>query len=218
MKLHIFAHIERYHGVFTAEKRLGCRLCQLCFTYACRADKRNEPTGRFGSPSPALPRLIARETETTALSCPITRRARISSSRASRSPSSSLMRETGICVHAVTVSAISFSPMTALPDALAHSHFHIPPRAHRVQQLSHRARLPPLRNSESARALLFYSQCSKSALQRPYLLRLAALLYPFFAAASSMRSIALSGRNLSPRYLTESLTAASIASSVIFTR
>ena len=74
--------------------------------------KRNEPIGRFGSCSPTRPRFIVWATAFTASSCPITRLCRMLSSFNSRSLSFCVNFLTGILVQFATTSAISFSVTT----------------------------------------------------------------------------------------------------------
>ena len=66
---------------------------------------RNDPSGRFGSFSPARARRTAFDTASTASRCPMTRRPSSSSMRSSFSRSPSSIRSTGIPVQRSTTAA-----------------------------------------------------------------------------------------------------------------
>ena len=75
---------------------------------------RNDPTGRFGSCTPARARRTARDTAPNASSCPTTRFASSASSRAKRLRSESTSRVTGMPVHSATTSATSSAVTSSL--------------------------------------------------------------------------------------------------------
>ena len=72
--------------------------------------KMNEPVGRFGSLMPARARRIDFATATIASSWPMTRLCSSSSMRTRRADSASVSLKTGMPVHIETMSAISSSP------------------------------------------------------------------------------------------------------------
>ena len=81
----------------------------------------NEPAGRLGSLRPDRARRMARETALTATSWPIRRWCSSSSMRSSFLDSASVILNTGMPVHMLTISATSSSPMLArMPSSLFH--------------------------------------------------------------------------------------------------
>ena len=75
-------------------------------------EKMNEPMGRFGSLSPARERRMARDTARMASSCPTTEPCSSSSMRSSREASASWIRVTGMPVHRETMKAMASSSIT----------------------------------------------------------------------------------------------------------
>jgi len=179
---------------------------------------KNEPIGLFGSFNPTLPLLIAFATAETASSCPTTLLWRLSSRCFSFSFSVSDILLTGIPVHVAITCAISslFNCITFLEL----SSFHL------------------FCCSSSFCCFAFASSLSFAAFSKFWVAIASSFSFTAFSisssrfliesgfvyvciltleAASSIKSIALSGKYLSFTYLVESSTAAFIASSVIFT-
>ena len=179
---------------------------------------RNDPIGLLGSLSPTLPRLMALATADTASSWPTTLLWRISSSFLKRSLSSSLSFFTGILVQLDITAAIS-SPVTksslsSLCSFISSSIFSIcflslvcfffiaPAFSYSSFLMASSFSFSKALSFSSASLRLGESEYTSSLIRE---------------AASSIRSIALSGRKRSLIYLVESLTAASKASSVMVT-
>ncbi len=179
---------------------------------------RKEPMGLPGSFNPTLPLRIALATAFTASSCPITRLCRTDSSFKSRSLSFSASFFTGIFVHIETTSAISFSPTvySLLFSCSSKRRFIL---SYFLRSTSCWRFKSPACSKFSMRmersicmsfSCIFRKSSRCFSGTRPVLRRTA-------AAASSIKSIALSGRFLSLIYLSESFAAATIASGSIFT-
>ena len=180
--------------------------------------KMKEPMGLFRSLSPTLPRRMARAMADTASSWPTTRLCRVSSSRSSRWPSSSVSCDTGTPVHMATMSAMALSSTTLFLRSFSAVHwsraFSSSSRSSFCWSRREAARskswlLTAAALSPSSSFILFSSSCRFSGAVK--------VRSRTLEAASSTRSMALSGRNLSEIYRAESFTAASMAPSVIFT-
>ena len=179
--------------------------------------KMKDPSGRRGSLSPILPRRIALATASTALSCPIMRSFKILSKFSSFLLSSLSSCFTGIPVHEVTISAmLSFVTTSALPSLdFCHAVF---------------SSSSFLRNACSSSRNRAASSKFCALMASSLLFESSSMVFSMFfisggevkleirmrEAASSTRSMALSGRYRSLIYRFERLTAASSASSEIF--
>ena len=179
---------------------------------------RNDPIGRFGSCSPTLPLRIARATARTASSCPMTRLCSVSSSRSSLSLSFSVSCVTGTFAQVEMTCATSFSVTTGLSvsarfAAVSRCLFNL----RSSLSCSIRAFFADSRSPLFTFSAIVRSRsriCSSSFCTVPSVFDPASRTA---AQASSMTSIALSGRFRSLIYLALSRTAASIASSEIET-
>ncbi len=180
--------------------------------------KRNEPIGRFGAFSPTRPRLTAFATAVTASSWPITRLWRVCSSFWRRIPSDSFNLCTGTFVHTATTDAISSSvTVTGFPlfffwkrlrsfwSCFCASSF-----SRKIADASSRFPLPSASSiasirsvTSSSRRYIFFGTWNPRR--------------DAFEQASSMTSIALSGRNLSLIYRSDNATAVLRAASSIYT-
>ena len=168
-----------------------------------------EPIGLFGSFKPTRPRLIAFASIVTASSCPMTLFFKVSSNPKRRWDSLWLIRVTGIFVQEETTAATSFSvTVIRLTDFFS---------SHNSRSFASFVSIVfcfvlfvfALRRFPSASAssflLPYLSNCSSNVLissdivQRPTF---------FFEAASSITSIALSGRKRSLIYRSDNSTAA----------
>ena len=179
---------------------------------------KNEPIGLFGSFSPTLPLLIAFATASTASFCPITLACKFFSRFFNFSFSSSVIFFAGIPVQLAITSAIFSSVMFVTDLLFLFFHFFCS-----FSYLSFNS------FSLSLKSAAFSNFCVRTASSLSFCIssifssnsfKLSGSVYVFnFAldAASSIKSIALSGKNLSLMYLVDIVTAASIASSVIFT-
>ena len=157
-----------------------------------------EPMGRLGSFSPARALFIAFATAVTASSCPITRLWSISSRCCSFSLSPSVILRTGMPVHSETISAISSSPILSFTSWLLLFHsacsfsFCSTRLSRSCLSLSARSYCSCLAASDLFSSTSFILSSS---------LRISGgvvkLCIFFLLAASSIRSMALSGRNLS---------------------
>ena len=157
--------------------------------------KINEPIGRFLSFRPTRPRRIALAIAVTASSCPMTRWCSVSSSFRSRSLSSCVSCTTGMPVHIATISAISSALTTLLLRSLcaAHSFFFCSSSSDSDFCLSRSSAarskscsLTAAALSSSTSLMRFSSSCRSSGAVK--------VLSLTREAASSTRSIALSGR------------------------
>ena len=161
--------------------------------------KINEPCGRFGSFNPVLPRRMARATTSTASSCPITRPFNILSRLSNFSLSSFSSFVTGIFVHWVTISAISSSPIAGIFEPFMLSRqlfFRVSNSADSVfSRLRSSAAFSNswARTASSLSACVFLIFSSSSRRSGGAVIR----SIRFFEAASSIRSIALSGKKRS---------------------
>ena len=160
--------------------------------------KMNEPVGRFGSLIPARERRIDLETETIASCWPITRLCSSSSILISRWVSASVSLKTGMPVHMETTSAISSSPISGCSSDSEVCHCSSSSRFFCVSFRSLSRRLAAFSNSWASIASSFslrtFSISSSSSRYRggAVIVRMR-----MREAASSIRSIALSGRCLS---------------------
>ena len=179
---------------------------------------RNDPIGRFGSCSPTLPLRIARATARTASSCPMTRLCSVSSSRSSLSLSFSVSCVTGTFAQVEITCATSFSVTTGLSVSARFA-------------AASRCRFS-LRSSLSCSNRAFFADsrspfftCSAIARSRSRICpssfcTVSSAFDPASrtaAQASSMTSMALSGRFRSLIYRVLRRTAASMASSEMVT-
>ena len=157
--------------------------------------KMNEPVGRFGSLMPARARRIDFETASIARCWPITRLCSSSSMRMSFCDSASVSLKTGMPVHMETMSAISSSPISGC----------VPPSSLRQLSSSSRFFCVSLRSLSRSWAA-FSNSCASidcslstrtfsiSSSSSRYWGGAVIVLMRMRDAASSMRSIALSGR------------------------
>ena len=157
--------------------------------------KMNEPVGRFGSLIPARARRIALETAMIAASWPITRLCSSSSMRTSRCDSASVSLNTGMPVHIETMSAISSSPISGCSVCSSARHCSSSSRFFCVSLRSLSRSDAAFSNSwfsiEASLSLRTFSISSSSSRYRGGAL---IVLMRIRDAASSIRSIALSGR------------------------
>ena len=154
--------------------------------------------GRFGSLSPTLPRRIAFATAVTASSCPTILRCSSSSSRKSLALSSSVSCATGTPVQLDTISAISSSPtsppewllsLRQLSFACLYSSLSLFSLSLKAAARSNSCEFTA--SSFSASVLAIFSSSSLSSAGAALAVRRTR------EAASSIKSIALSGKNLS---------------------
>ncbi|CPU67578.1 Uncharacterised protein [Mycobacteroides abscessus] len=181
--------------------------------------KMNDPPGRFGSLRPARVRRMACESALIAASWPTTRLCSSSSMLSRRLDSSSVSLKTGMPVAMARTSAISSSSTSATVSRSPDFHaFSLSARfAVSCFSLSRRPAAfskscASIADSFSRRASAISSSSSLSsggAVMRRMRRR---------APASSMRSIALSGRNRSLMYRSASVAAETSAESVMDTR
>ncbi|SHV75928.1 Uncharacterised protein [Mycobacteroides abscessus subsp. abscessus] len=181
--------------------------------------KMNEPEGRRGSFRPARVRRMALETALTASSWPMIRLCSSSSMRSSRVVSSSVSLNTGIPVQLPSTSAICSSSTSATTSKSPERHC-----------FSRSARWATSCFSESRRRAAFSKSCASMA--DSFSRRASAIFSSnsrrsggavmrrmrMRAPASSIRSIALSGKNLSLMYRSARVAAATNAPSVMDTR
>ena len=159
--------------------------------------KMNEPAGRFGSLMPARARRMARLVAVMAASWPMTRLCSSSSMRSSFCVSASVSLNTGMPVHIETMSAISSSPMDGRG---ASSAFHSSSRSRFlfVRRRSVSRRFAAFSNScASMAASLSLRTPSISSSSSRYDGGAVMVRMRMRLPASSMRSMALSGRNRS---------------------
>ena len=179
---------------------------------------KNEPIGLFGSFNPTLPLLIAFATAETASSCPTTLLCKLSSRCLNFSFSVSDILLTGIPVQVDITPAISscFRVITFL----------VLPSFHLFWASSNSCLLFFSSSLSFAAFSKFWVAIASSFSLRTFSISSSKFLIESgfvyvciltFDAASSIKSIALSGKYLSLTYLVESSTADFIASSVIFT-
>ena len=158
----------------------------------------NEPVGRFGSFRPARERRIALETTSIAWCCPMTRLCSSSSMRMSFCVSASVSLNTGMPVHIETMSAISSSPIEGRS----------PPSPDSQASSSSRLRFVSLRSVSRSDAAFSNSCASIAASFSRRVVSISSSssrytggedidLMRMRDAASSIRSIALSGRKRS---------------------
>ena len=161
--------------------------------------KTKEPVGRFGSLSPARERRIAFEMTSTAACCPMTRLWSSSSMRMSFAVSASVSLKTGMPVHIETMSAISSSPIAGRSvSASPASHCSSSSRLRCVSRRSASRRFAAFSNSCASIADSFSRRVvSISSSSSRYTGGEVIDLMRMRDAASSMRSIALSGRKRS---------------------
>ena len=158
----------------------------------------NEPAGRFGSLIPARERRIAFETAVIATSWPITRLCSSSSIRTSFLVSASVSLKTGIPVHIETMSAISSSPTSGRSPPSPEDHSSSSSRFLFVSWRSLSRRFAAFSNScASIAASLARRVSSISSSSSRYTGGWLIDLIRIRDAASSIRSIALSGRKRS---------------------
>jgi len=160
--------------------------------------KMNDPPGRFGSFRPARVRRIACDSDLMASFCPITRRCSSSSMRSSRCDSSSVSLNTGMPVAVASTSAISssFTSATASMSPAFHSFSLVSFLSISCFSVSRSAAAfskswESMADSFSRRTSAIFSSNSRrsgGAVMRRIRIR---------DPASSIRSIALSGRNRS---------------------
>ena len=179
---------------------------------------RNEPIGRFGSFNPTLPLLIAFATASTASFCPITLSCNDFSRFFNFWFSFSVIFLTGIPVQFAITSAIFSSVIFTKDFVFLFFHLLSSFSYFAFKALSSSLAFAASSNfwlrTNSSLSLCFSSICSCN------FFRLSGSVYVFNLArdaASSIKSIALSGKYLSFIYLIDNFTAALIASSVIFT-
>ncbi len=178
----------------------------------------NEPTGRFGSFRPALDLRTARDTAPMASSCPMTLLWSSLSRLRSLSLSSCAIFVTGTPVHLATVSAMASAVTIASSAALLAFHSFFSASICLFISCSLSLSTAAFSNSwflmQDSFSDLTFSSSSVS-----FLIPSGAMMVSSRTRAdvSSIRSIALSGRNLSDIYLSDSLAAALMASSVILT-
>ena len=179
---------------------------------------RNEPIGLLALFSPTLPLRTAFATAVTASVWPTTRLCNIDSNFNNLCCSFFPIFVTGIPVHIDTISSIVFSSITGLYSFSVPCHFAIAlSRAVCALSKSFLRTAAPLKSPclthiSSSR---FNSATSSSLFVTDFGFGFSLILT--FEHASSIKSIALSGRFLSLIYLVESFTAASTASSEILT-
>ena len=150
----------------------------------------------------------------------MTRLCKISSSFISLSFSDSVSLETGIFVHLDTIPAISSSVTTCFSPVLTACFPASSFNASISALISSACCLysSALIKSSTSLAFCFFSSTSSRELVSLSISGEAKLFFTFnLDAASSIRSIALSGKNLSIMYRTDRETALTIALSVIFT-
>ena len=179
---------------------------------------RNEPIGLFGSFSPTLPLLIALLTASTASFWPITLLCNVSSRCFSLSFSSCVILFTGILVQLAITSAISssFKFSTFLLFLLCHFFFSFSNLSFCSFSLS----LKVAAFSKSWTRIASSFSLSNVTIFSSISFMLSGIVYVLIfilEAASSIKSMALSGKNLSLMYLVDNSTAAFIAPSEIFT-
>ena len=179
---------------------------------------RNEPIGRFGSFNPTLPLLIAFATASTASFCPITLWCNVFSKFFNFSFSLWVNFFTGTPVQLATTSAISssFKAVTFLVFLFCHFSFSFCSFSFSSFILSRKIAA----FSKSWTLIVSSFSLSRVTISSSNFFKLSGWVYVFILtldAASSIKSIALSGKNLSFIYLVDSSTADFIASSVIFT-
>ena len=178
---------------------------------------KNEPIGLLGSFIPALALLIAVAIDLIASSCPTTLLCKILSIFNNFSASSSSILFTGIPVHIETISAItssftvSFSLFELFQVSLTCSNcsFNFLCSSLTLAAFSKFWHL----TASSFSLFILSILSSNSLISSGGVFSFSLTLEP----ASSIKSIALSGKNLSVIYLTDKSTAAFIAPSVIFT-
>ena len=157
-----------------------------------------EPVGRLGSLRPARERRIAFETTSMAACWPITRLCSSSSMRMSLAVSASVSLNTGMPVHMETMSAISSSPIDGRSTPSPASHCASSSRRFSVSLRSWSRRLAAFSNSWSSIAFSFSERVfSISSSSSRYTGGATIDLIRMREAASSIRSIALSGRKRS---------------------
>ena len=217
MLLHILGHVEAEQGLLTAEQGSARALHSSVLPTPVGPRKRKQPVGRSGSFRPTRPRRTARATAFTASSWPTTRRWRASSRWSSRWLSAWVRVVTGTPVQPDTTAATS-SAVTApvfWPERQAAFS-----RSSSLRKSSSASRSmaafskswPRMASSFSRRASATFSSRVRSSGGVP------SRSIRTREAASSMRSMALSGRRRSPMYRVERATAASMAPSVIWRR
>ena len=168
-----------------------------------------EPIGLFGSFNPTRPRLIAFATIFTASSCPITLFFNVSSRPSRRCDSLWLIRVTGIFVQEETTSATSFSVTLTRLTAFFCSQTFLCSSSFSSTVFCFVLFILALRRLPSASASSFrfpyLSNCSSNARISSDIVYKPPL---FLEAASSITSIALSGRKRSLIYRSDNSTAA----------
>ncbi len=178
----------------------------------------NDPIGRRASFSPARARRTARDTARTASSCPTIRACSESSIRSSFSVSSSTSRITGMPVQLDTMSAMSSAltvvmsrPLSVFQELSSSSSFWRSTFSLSRRLAAFSKSWPLIASSFSRRTRSAFSRAWRTSCGRKLACRRILL------DASSIRSIALSGRNRSEMYLSASVAAATSASSLILT-
>ena len=160
--------------------------------------KMNEPVGRLGSLRPARERRMAFETASMAACWPMTRLWSSSSMRISFWVSASVSLKTGMPVHIETMSAISSSPIAGRSPDSPERHCSSRSRFLLVSWRSWSRRFAAFSNScASIAASLSRRVVSISSSRSRYTGGAVIDLMRMREAASSMRSIALSGRKRS---------------------
>ena len=158
----------------------------------------NEPVGRFGSLRPARERRIALEIISTAACWPMTRLWSSSSMRISFCVSASVSLKTGIPVHIETMSAISSSPIAGRSPSSPASQASSSSRFLAISLRSSSRRPAAFSNSWSSIAVSLARRASSISFSSSRYTGGADIdLIRMRDAASSTRSIALSGRKRS---------------------
>jgi len=158
--------------------------------------KMNEPIGRRGSFNAARERRRARETIPTASSCPTTVFRSSSSIRSSFSVSASSRRDSGIPVHFETIEAISSSVTVTTRSAC--SRRHVSTEAWSSARLFFSlSRRPAAFSKSCARIASSFWRRTASIRSSSAFISVGRVITEMraFAPDSSIRSIALSGRN-----------------------
>ena len=174
------------------------------------------PIGLFGAFKPTLARLIALEIATIASFWPITRLCKVSSNLRSLSLSPSVNLVTGTPVIIATTSATFSAVTVGLLASCSSLHFAETSLILSLKSASSSLSWEAVSNSwfliASSFSLIKDFNCFSSSLASGHKFEAFNLT---FELASSITSIALSGKNLSLIYLLDILTAATIASSEI---
>ncbi len=214
------AHVDLDERVVLAEQEVRQRLDSSVLPTPDGPAKMNEPDGRFGSFRPARVRRIALATALTASSWPMIRLCSSSSMRSRRVVSSSVSLNTGIPVQFARTSAICSSSTSAMTSRSPARHCFSRSARWATSCFSLSRRLAAFSKSCASIADSFSRRASairssNSRRSGGAVIRRIRIRAP---PASSMRSMALSGRKRSLMYRSARVAAATSALSVIETR